>query len=127
MAKYSRKNMDRRVTDLRSDSTLDSYNITFQNPFFHLLFSQSIRSAYLVPSTMLKVWPRAFKPFKHRTLPTWKLPFTGVGAGPSSPSVSSAHTSPSDCKKQKRERRKAHVHPLCWRKQLALWGTGHRW
>ena len=34
MAKYSRKNMDRRVTDLRSDSTLDSYNITFQNPFF---------------------------------------------------------------------------------------------
>ena len=78
MAKYSRKNMDRRVADLRSDSTLDSYNITSQQPLFHLLFSQSIRSAYLAPSTTIRVWPRALKPFKHRTLPTWKLPFTGV-------------------------------------------------
>lgn len=46
MAKYSRKNMGRRVADLRSDSTLDSYNITSQQPLFHLLFSQSIRSTY---------------------------------------------------------------------------------
>lgn len=78
MAKQSRKNMGRRVADLRSDSTLDSYNITSQHPLFHLLFSQSIRSAHLVPSTTIRVWPRALKPFKHRTLPTQKLPFTGV-------------------------------------------------
>lgn len=76
MAKYSRKNMGRRVADLRVRLYFGWLQYNLPTATLPLVIDQSIRSTYA------KYHDRAVAPcleaFKHRTLPTRKLPFTGV-------------------------------------------------